>query len=265
MPFELTPVCADVRVVDRATADVEVTPKRKKVACVGFASNSLHMVPWTDPAFEIWGMNQGHLNMQRRADRWFEMHLPEATADVRDPNYLQWLQTLTIPVYMIDTYDYAPTSVRYPIERAIAYHGDGGDYFMSTVAYMLALAGMEGFEEVHLYGINLAIGDEYFYEKPNAEHWIGYLRGQGIRVVIPKASALCKQYKRYGYHVDARPNQNWKVLLQARINEYNARLEKIQAEGNSALGAKREAEALLQIGEGMDNGADIILMPQQST
>jgi hypothetical protein len=162
---------------------------------------------------------------------------------------------------MIEQYDYAPTSVRYPIERAIAFNEDSGDYFMSTVAYMLALAGLEGFEEVHLYGINLAIGDEYFYEKPNAEHWIGFLRGRGVRVVIPRASALCKQHKRYGYHVDARPNQNWKVLLQARMNEYRGRLEKIQADGNVMLGAMREAEALLQIGEGMDHGADIVLMP----
>jgi hypothetical protein len=34
------------------------------------------------------------------------------------------------------------------------------DYFTSSPAFMLALAGIEGFEEVHLYGINLAIGAE---------------------------------------------------------------------------------------------------------
>ena len=38
---------------------------------------------------------------------------------------------------------------------------------------------LEGFEEIHIYGVNLAIGDEYFYEKPCAEWWIGKLEGEG--------------------------------------------------------------------------------------
>jgi hypothetical protein len=263
MGWDLTPACANIEIVSRANATVKVTPRRKKVAFVGFASNSLHMVPWNDPEFEIWGMNQGAMNFKRRADRWFEMHLPEATPDVRDPDYMGWLQALQIPVYMIDMYDYAPTSLRYPIEDAIRYAGR--DYFMSSVAFMAALAGMEEFEEVHLYGINLAIGDEYFYEKPNAEWWLGKLEAKGVKIVIPRASSLLKQVKRYGYEIDARPSQSWKVLLQARINEYQGKIERAQAEGNMYLGAKREAEALIQIAEGMDAGADIVLIPQKAS
>ena len=251
---------ADVAIMNRETADVAVVPKRKKVALVGFASNTLHLVPWFDPEFEIWGMNQGHLNFPRRADRWFEMHSVEATADVRDPNYLQFLRDLTIPVYMIRTYDEYPTSVRYPIEEAIRFCGR--DYFTSSVAFMMALAALEGFQEVHLYGINLAIGDEYFYEKPCAEWWIGVLEGHGVKVYVPSASSLLKQFRRYGYSIDARPAQSFKVLLQARINEYRSRAEGFQANLNTVLGAMREAEALQQIAEGLDHGADIVLMPQ---
>ena len=156
--YDLHPACADVFIEDRQMADVVVKPRRKKVAIVGFASNTLHLVPWTDPEFEIWSMNQGYGHCLRRTDRHFEMHLPEATADVRDPQYLAWLSQAPIPVYMIECRDEVPNSVRYPIEDAIKYAGR--DYFMSSPAFMLALAGMEGFEEVHLYGINLAIGDE---------------------------------------------------------------------------------------------------------
>ena len=257
MSFELHPACADIKIISRINAEVECVPKRKKVAFVGFASNSIHMVPWTDPDFEIWGMNQGAANFQRRADRWFEMHLPEATPDIRDPKYMDFLKQLTIPVYMIDLYDYAPTSLRFPIEDAIRYAGR--DYFMSTVAFMCAIAAMEDFEEVHLYGINLAIGDEYFYEKPNAEWWLGKLEAKGIKIVVPRASSLLKQFKRYGYEIDARPAQTWKILLQSRVNEYRNKIEKCQAEGNMYLGALREAEALMQIGEGVDAGADIVL------
>ena len=221
--FDVTEACADVAVMDREAADVAVVPKRKKVAIIGFATNTLHLVPWADPAFEIWGLNQGYLHMHRRADRWFEMHMPEATADVRDPAYLAWLQTCPIPVYMIQTSDEIPNSVRYPIEDAIRLAGR--DYFTSSIAFMLALAALEGFKEVHLYGINLAIGDEYFYEKPNAEWWIGKLEGLGIKVYVPSASSLLKQYRRYGYSIDARPAQSLKQLVQSRINEYRSRAE----------------------------------------
>lgn len=257
--FDVTPACADVAIMNRQTADIAVVPKRKKVAIVGFASNTLHLVPWNDPEFEIWSMNQGYMHCVRRTDRHFEMHMPEATADVRDPNYLAWLAQCPIPVYMIQTYDHIPNSVRFPIEDAI--HFAGRDYFTSSVAFMMAIAGLENFSEVHLYGINLAIGDEYFYEKPCAEWWIGKLEGLGTRVYVPSASSLLKQYRRYGYAIDARPAQSLKVLLQSRANEYRARAEKLGYEMHVALGAMREAEALMQVAEGIDHGADIVLMP----
>jgi hypothetical protein len=257
--FDRTNVCADVAIVSHDDAIVEVSPKRKKVAIVGFASNTLHLVPWNDPSFEIWGMNQGYLHMHRKADRWFEMHSVEATADVRDPNYLEWLNQIDIPVYMIERRVEVPYSVRYPIERAIKYAGR--DYFMSSVAFMLAVAGLEGFEEIHLYGINLAIKDEYFYEKPNAEWWLGFLEAKGIRVYVPSASSLLKQQKRYGYSIDARPNQNLKVLVESRIAQYRSQAEQHAGALNTTLGAMREDEALLQILEGVDHGADIVLIP----
>jgi hypothetical protein len=261
MSFENLTAAADVRIIgDRKHANVEVQPQRKKVAIVGFASNSLHLVPWFDPEYEIWGMNQGHINFQRRADRWFEMHSPEFTADVRDPQYIPFLQTCPVPIYMIDAYEAYPNSVRYPIEDAIEYAGR--DYFTSSVAFMLAIAGMEGFKQVDLYGINLAIGDEYFYEKPCAEWWLGKLEAKGINIFVPHASSLLKQYRRYGYYVDRSPGGMTKVLLQARINEYRGRAEKLQGELNVTLGAMREAEALIQIAEGLDHGADIVLAPQ---
>jgi hypothetical protein len=261
MSFDLHPACADVTIENRTTADVVVQPRRKKVAIVGFASNTLHLVPWFDPSFEIWTMNQGHMHALRRSDRHWEMHMPEATADVRDPEYLAWLEQCPVPVYMIDTRDEIPNSVRFPIEEAIKY--GGRDYFMSSPAFMLALAGMEGFEEIHLYGINLAIGDEYFYEKPNCEWWIGQLQGKGIKVYIPAASSLLKQFRRYGYSIDARPAASLKLLLQARINEYRQREEKLIADISTIRGAKLESEALLQIAEGIDHGADVVLMPPQ--
>src|SRR5260370_23643322 len=163
---------------------------------------------------------------------------------------------------MIQRYEEYPNSIRYPIEDAVRLAKR--DYFMSSVSYMVALAIMEGFQEIHLFGINLAIGDEYFYEKPNAEWWLGLAQGMGIKINVPLASALLKQYKRYGYHVDARPHQSLKVLVDARIREYQQRIEKFSNDMHVVIGAKKEDEALLQILEGIDAGADVVLMPQEA-
>jgi hypothetical protein len=260
MAWVTTAANADVKIMDRGTADVAVVPKRKKVAIIGFATNTLHLVPWQDPEFELWGMNQGAGNFQRKADRWFEMHLPEYTADVRDPQYLDFLKNAGLPIYMIEAYDEYPCSVRYPIESALQYAGR--DYFMSSVSFMLCLAAIEGFQEVHLYGINLAIGDEYFYEKPNAEWWIGLLTGRGMKIVVPNASSLLKQQHRYGYSAEARPNAMTKALLTNRMQSYRAQCEQKLNEYHIMLGAMRECDALVQVAEGLDRGADIVLMPQ---
>lgn len=257
--FDVNSVCADVAILDKERAEILVTPRRRKVAIVGFATNTLNLVPWNDPEFEIWGLNQGYLHMYRRADRWFEMHNHETTADVRDPQYLSWLSACPIPIYMLETRPEVPSSVRFPIEKAIEWLGM--DYFMSSIAYMMAIAGMEGFEEVHLYGINLAIGDEYFYEKPNAEFILGFMKAKGIKIVIPKASSLLKQYARYGYALDARPHNSLKVLIGSRINEYHEREKALLRDMSIVEGARREGEALQQIFEGLDHGADIVLMP----
>lgn len=261
--FNVTNVCAEVALLDKEQAVVQVIPRRRKVAIVGFATNTLHLVPWNDPEFEIWGLNQGYLHMHRRADRWFEMHAPEATADVRDPDYLEWLGAQRdFPIYMIQTNPEIPNSVRFPIEQAIQYAGPSRrDYFTSSPAFMLALAGMEGFEEVHLYGINLAIGDEYFFEKACAEYWIGLLEGRGIKVYVPTASSLLKQYRRYGYSIDPRPAMSLKIMLTARRDEYRVQAEQHAANLHTVIGAMRETEALMQIAEGIDHGADLVLVP----
>jgi len=60
----------------------------------------------------------------------------------------------------------------------------GTDYFCSSIDYMLALALLEGAKEIHLYGVDMSMTDEYAHQKPSAEYWIGYARGMGVTVVV---------------------------------------------------------------------------------
>lgn len=68
----------------------------------------------------------------------------------------------------------------YPLKEVVEYFGV--DYFTNTVDYAIALAIYRGFTEIDLYGVNMAFGSEYEFEKPGVEFWIGQAMGRGIKV-----------------------------------------------------------------------------------
>ena len=51
------------------------------------------------------------------------------------------------------------------------------------------------------------------------------------------------------------------MLLTARRDAYRAKAEQASNELHIMLGALREDEALMQIAEGIDHGADLVLLP----
>lgn len=234
-------------------------PGRKRVAIVGFAASSLHLVPWHDTTLELWGLNQSYIHFERRPDRWFEIHRPEAREDVAVPSYLDDLKTIGCPVYMIRAEAAYPTSVAYPLEdvqAGLASHLRG--YFTSGVSYMVALAIVEGFEEIALYGIDCATGTEYASQKPCLEAWLSYAAGRGIRVVIPPQSALFKAPFLYGYEPPRAFPQVLKASvpwLRDRILAYKAKNNEYLAQIHQCEGAISELESLLNFAEAKGRGA----------
>lgn len=233
-------------------------PGRKKVALVGFSASSIHLVPWQDPTVELWGMNQSYIHFERQPDRWFEIHRPEAREDVAVPDYLDDLKGIGCPVYMIAREPAYPTSLTYPIEQVreavpTLYHR----YFTSAAAYMVALAIVEGFEEIALYGIDCATGTEYAAQKPCLEAWLSLAVGRGLRVVVPPQSSLFKSAFLYGYE----PPRQFPQVLKASVPWLRARIEGYKAKSNELLegvhecaGAIQELTALLQFAESAGRG-----------
>jgi len=221
------PLAAHVRLVDVQTA--EVVTDRKKFAICGFASSTRDQIPHTDGEWEIWGMNQLYRHIPR-ADRWFDLHWNWDQELVPGTDHEGWIRASGIPVYMTKHHEQMPTSVRFPLDTLMAHFG-GVDYFTSSVAHMMALAiweidkivearlkreritnGLEGLTRaralyaeytIGLFGIDLVVGEEYFWQKACAEFWIGTAAlGRGISVYVPPQSALCKQQFRYGYETE---------------------------------------------------------------
>ena len=240
------------RVVDAQAGDIELlTPegaRRKKFALIGFSSATRHMAPLSDPEWAVCGMNQLQRHLRhhvldadgnpteetvlRHGDLWFEIHKEWNTAVVPGTDHAGWLRDCNIPVFMTDTVEGLPTSVRFPVER-LAEKFDI-DYFTSTVAYMFSWAidhidrmvehrlRTEVFQNrkirkadvpgairdiyaeytIGVFGIDLIVGEEYTDQRPCAEYWLGQAMARGIMLMIPEKSALLKQHYRYGYQIE---------------------------------------------------------------
>jgi hypothetical protein len=113
------------------------------------------------------------------------------------------VNTLGCDVFTRRHYPEIPKSREYPIDAVI--RQTGVDYFTCTVAYMLAHAIVEGYEEIVLHGMyHNTDSREYMIHKPCMEFWIGMALGMGRQLRISGETALCKpfvwQTPRYGYH-----------------------------------------------------------------
>lgn len=193
------------------------TERRKKVAIVGFSESSRHLAPYDDPEWDIWAMNQLYRHIPR-ATAWWEMHQrKDFLADqVPGTDYLKWLKECPIPIYMIDKFEDIPNSIKYPIEDMVATFGD---YFYSTISYMIAQAIVDGYEEIGLWGIDLSHDSEYEYQKPSAEYLLGVAIGRGIAISLPSQTALLKGQYRYGYQtMPDNKDLQWLQVYTSRVS-----------------------------------------------
>lgn len=156
-----------------------------KVAIVGLSESSRHLAPWAENGWELWGLAWD--SQRYTFDRTFELHdWPDLERFYRDKlgPYLDKIQECQ-NLYMVG--DYLRGCIPFPYDEVSK---TVGDYWCSSIAYMLSLAIHEGAEEIGLYGIDMT--DDYGYQKPNCEYLIGFARGRGIKVHIPEQSPLCK-------------------------------------------------------------------------
>ena len=209
------PANPSVLIVDRERAVIKVDPQLRKVAIVGFASSTRDLAPFDDPAWEVWGVNQLYRHIPR-ATRWFEIHRNWNEHVVEGTDHLGWLRAAPIPTYMVEPVPEIPNSVRYPLEAVCA---EFSRYFTSTIAYMIALAILEDFGEIGIYGVDMIVGGEYGDQKACCEWLMGIAHGRGKVVTLPKHSALCRAHHLYGYEQEPDWGPMKLSVVQARFND----------------------------------------------
>lgn len=237
----------------------------KKVAICGFA-DSVTAAPFDDPTWEIWGLNDLHARLvtlpNGRFDRWFDIHdLDNINADVKllrnkgvtppENIGLDGLSKLNVPVYMQGRTSLVPNSIPYPLKEVINAF-PYGKYMTNSISYMIALAIYEGYQEISIYGVDMAVGQaldgEYSHQRPSCEYWAGVAVGRGIKLYIPTASDLLKCSFLYGFEskveneFDVKMKDTIEGMLkrQAGINEQLNQGQRALWQYEGAVNALRE-------------------------
>lgn len=231
----------------------ELGPKGySKIAIIGSAPTSVALAPYDDPAWSIWGVSPGVYGIARRTDVWFEIHRwePPVIGQPANPNnkpwfspeYIQFMKQHKGPVFMAgptaDVENPVPdvqNGWRFPFEDYIAKYGR--HLFTSSVAWMLAhavdtLAPRAAAGEkvaIGLWGIDMAATEEWAFQRPGCQHFMGLALSLGIEVILPPESDLAQPMTLYG------------------IGEYNPRHQKLLA--NLQNMQNREAFLANQVGQ----------------
>lgn len=233
LPVSMTKEVFEARAqAERAKGGTPALDAGRKVAVLGF-TDSWKQAPFDDPSWEIWGLNELWMFIPRWT-RWFEIHERKVyEADKkRTVDHIYALRAMTCPVYMHQHWDDIPMSVPYPLKQLseiFVNPGAGGlPYFTNSVSYMIALAIAEGFNEIGIFGVDMAHDSEYSHQRPSCEYLIGFAQGRGIKVTIPPDCELLKTDFLYGYQQE--PMERWNTRMLARENDMNAKLSQVDSE-----------------------------------
>lgn len=173
-------------------------PAPLKVALIGTAPSSRMLAPFNDPSWEIWACSPGNQGQLPRVNVWFELHgnllWPENVA--YGAPYIEWLKTLTIPVFMQDN-KLVPNATPFPMREMVDEFGP--DFFTSSFAWMMAYAMHKGAKEIALYGIDMASRDEYILQRPGFYFFKHMAEKRGIKVSAPHESDIMQSPGLYGF------------------------------------------------------------------
>lgn len=215
-----------------------------KIAILGTAASSMALAPFKDPSWAIWACSPGAYPIcaQNRSDVYFEVHRWQPTPPGQfgapgtkpwfSPEFDAFLREHKGPVFMSQVVPSIPSSVRIPFEHLIKKYGRY--FWQSSMSYMLAMAievlapRVQAGEKVAigLWGVDMSASEEYAYQRPACQHFIGLAMALGISIVLPEESDLMRPPTMYGIG-ELNPRH---IKLQARLAEVSAQKAQLSAQ-----------------------------------
>lgn len=174
---------------------------------------------------EIWTIN--YMAAQIRCDRIVHVdpvHPYLGHPPVRD--MCEFALKDNIPLYTSWPHPRYPNQVVYPFDRVVAALG-GITYFNTSVAYAIALAMADGFNEIGLFGCDFSYPDVHMAESGRAccEFLMGIGTQRGIKFAVAQSSTLmdmyCKQAP-YGWFADPNlpPNSGGRLMVAQEVLQH---------------------------------------------
>jgi uncharacterized protein YfkK (UPF0435 family) len=153
----------------------------KKLAIVGAEEHTRHLAPYDDPEYDIWVFNEwANADWCKRWDALIQIHQQKVYRNLKnekDPKHWEWLQKKHgKPVYMLDVDPLVPDSVKYPLDEIMQKYHTG--YLRATICYAIALALYQGYEEIHIWGVELKSHAEYRSQRDCFIFWNGVAHGK---------------------------------------------------------------------------------------
>jgi hypothetical protein len=224
----------------------------KPVVIVGTNVATRDLIDWNIDG-DYWVFNEvAALDWPKRVDGCFQMHLPPFWRSKKNVNYAKYYEWLKLehpyPIWMIDTFEDVPSSVKYPKDRIVSEllqgltdeKGQIVENFTSSVAYAIAMACLQKRPVIHLYGIEMAAGTEFFRQKAGFYFWCGIALGLGIKIIKHSKSLLFAE-PIYGYKGEVMIQRSELELSKAKYDEEASKLQADMFEAQGSLKALLEA------------------------
>lgn len=152
----------------------------------------------TIPGMSVWTCNGLLRDKNIRVSRWFELHRREYLSRVMPSDaflsYCRFMRDLKNVV----TFDFWPEANRhwriYPVEE-VEKLAPLGKWHCGSFDWMVALAILEGFETINLYGVQFMRGGEPISAPAALAYWLGVASGRGIGIQLFNCDAIGKTYQ----------------------------------------------------------------------
>lgn len=205
----------------------------KKLAIVGTHPATRDQAPFDDPEVDIWVFNEApQADWCTRWDACFQLHKPEVYTSRNNfvrADHWDWLQKDhgERVIWMQDADPRVPNSRSLPIDEIMAIlPGAEFRWFSSSVAYAIALALFQGYEEIMLVGVDMNSNTEYGYQLPNFQFWVGVALGMGIGISLLSNREYFSS-PMYGYEGEVQLGQDF---FAARVELLESSWKKAESE-----------------------------------
>lgn len=173
-------------------------PKPPRTVWIVGTSRNLEEMPALPRGVEMWAQNDhkkyGRVGARVMDEhtRWFNLH-SRTWMTHRYPKSFDWhmRQSGIRPFYTQAKWYDIPGNKLFPrkqIQQAFATRTGPNRYFTCTVAWCIALAIVEGFKRIELYGFTFGDkpGERYAHQRPCFFYWVNEARARGVVVTYPK-------------------------------------------------------------------------------